>query len=200
MASSFNPQDWYWSVAGDAANVYSSARNIYVPISDAAYVAWQAATGITPAQNVSAETDIWAYVQPFHPWWMFDTVAGTVAQPTLTTYTKTQLQQYNSDLRTRKVAGGMVAAGIPVLTDDVSRGFINDARTHAVDNANYTTVWYGSDGHFYPADAQTIIAMSDAVTQHTTDCYTVFANTDNTIVTTTDITMTSQIDALYSAL
>ena len=194
----FNPKDWYWTVGGSSTQVYSSVRNIYVPVADAGYVAWQASNGAAP--NVPTEDDIWYYVQDFQPWWLWDAVAGLVAQPTLTTYTKTQLRQYNSDIRTRKVAGGMIAAGIPVLTDDVSRGFINDARTHAVDNANYTTVWYGSDGNFYPVDAATIIAMSDAVTQHTNQCYTIFSSTDNTIVTTTTITMISQIDALYTGV
>jgi hypothetical protein len=163
MPIHFNAQDWYWSVAGDAANVYSSKRNIYVPIADTAYVAWLAAQGMTSPPAIGSEAEIWDYVQSFQPWWLFDAVAGLVAQPTATTFTKAQLRQYNSDTRTRKVAGGITAAGIPVKTDDVSRGFINDARTHADANPNYTTVWYGSDGNFYPADAATIIAMSDAV-------------------------------------
>ena len=47
MALTYNPADWYWCVAGSTTEVWSSARWQYVPITDATYVAWQAAGGMT---------------------------------------------------------------------------------------------------------------------------------------------------------
>lgn len=192
-----NPQDWYWVVGGSTTQVYSSKRNIYVPLSDTAYLTWLT---VHPAASIAAdETDLWYYVKDFQPWWMWDAVGKIVSQPSAGAWRQAQLAQYNSDTRTRKVAGGMTAAGIPVKTDDVSRGFINDARTHADANASYTTQWYGSDGNFYPADAATIITMSDAVTTHTTNCYLIFSNVATEIIQST-ITTTAQIDTAYAGV
>ena len=40
---SYNPSNWYWTVAGSTSQVWSSARAIYVPVTDTAYAAWLAA-------------------------------------------------------------------------------------------------------------------------------------------------------------
>ena len=54
MMYNYNPFDWYWYVGGDGphidapgdpltgdeSQVYSSARDLYVPVSDPAYNAW----------------------------------------------------------------------------------------------------------------------------------------------------------------
>jgi hypothetical protein len=53
LHAQFNPADWYWVVAGDAAHVWSSARVQYVATSDATYQAWLAA-GHAPTQIDSA--------------------------------------------------------------------------------------------------------------------------------------------------
>ena len=37
---SYDPSDWYWAVASDATRVWSSKQAAYVPVTDAAYVAW----------------------------------------------------------------------------------------------------------------------------------------------------------------
>jgi hypothetical protein len=39
----YNPANWYWIVAGDAAQLWSSAAAAYVPPGDATYQAWLAA-------------------------------------------------------------------------------------------------------------------------------------------------------------
>lgn len=36
----FTPQNWYWTVAGSATQVYSSAIGDYVPVGNATYQAW----------------------------------------------------------------------------------------------------------------------------------------------------------------
>jgi hypothetical protein len=49
----YNPQNWYWQVAGNSTQVWSSARLAYVPASDSIYEAWLAA-GNQPTNIVSA--------------------------------------------------------------------------------------------------------------------------------------------------
>ncbi len=199
MPTMFNPRDWYWSVAGDAANVYSSARNIYVPLSDSNYTTWLASSGLEAALTIPSEAEIWHYVQEFQPWWLWDDAAQKVSQPAVDQYSKAQLQNYNSDQRTRKVAAGMTAAGIPVKTDDISRGYIQGGRSAAEANPDVITKWYGSDGQFYDVDAPTMIAMSDAVAKHTNDCYLVFSQVSNDITLNTTTTL-AQIDTAYTGL
>lgn len=54
--SPFNPNEWYWFVGGDQTQVYASARGVFVPITDATYVAWLAQgnfpTNIDTAANL----------------------------------------------------------------------------------------------------------------------------------------------------
>jgi hypothetical protein len=38
----FTPRNWYWIVNGSTTQVYSSAVGNYVPVNNAAYVAWLA--------------------------------------------------------------------------------------------------------------------------------------------------------------
>ena len=42
-ALNYRPSDWYWFIGGDTSNVWSSARAMLVPATDADYVAWLAA-------------------------------------------------------------------------------------------------------------------------------------------------------------
>lgn len=41
----FNPRDWYWYVAGDRDQVFSSARNGFVPLDDPAFLTWSDVAG-----------------------------------------------------------------------------------------------------------------------------------------------------------
>ena len=198
MPLMFIPRDWYWHVNGDAANVYSSARNIYVPVSDSAYKTWLG-NGMGDAQSIPSEADIWNYVKEFQPWWMWDATAERMSQPAAGQHTKGQLQNYDTDVRTRKVAGGMTAAGVPVKTDDVSRGYIDGQAAAAAADPNFTTKWFGSDGQFYNVDAETMIAIGKAVSDHTNDCYTVFAQVSDQITLNT-ITTLAQIDTAFEGL
>lgn len=36
----FVPENWYWFIAGDTTQVYSSARSLLVPVADATYQTW----------------------------------------------------------------------------------------------------------------------------------------------------------------
>ena len=62
MTVNYNPRDWYWIVAGSTTQVYSSKIGNYVPISDAAYVAWLAA-GNTPSR-IGTEAELGEALAP----------------------------------------------------------------------------------------------------------------------------------------
>ena len=51
----YDPNDWYWSVAGDEAKVYSSRSGDYVQAEDAAYQAWIASGGVATRIASAAE-------------------------------------------------------------------------------------------------------------------------------------------------
>lgn len=63
MPVPFNPTNWYWVVAGSTTQVYSSATGDYVPVADAAYVAWKA-SGKTPS-NIVSEAALGAYLTTY---------------------------------------------------------------------------------------------------------------------------------------
>lgn len=51
----YNPKDWYWFVAGNETQVYSSKRGDFFPVSYAAYQAWLASGGVTSRIASAAE-------------------------------------------------------------------------------------------------------------------------------------------------
>jgi hypothetical protein len=197
MPLQFNAEDWYWFVGGDQSKVYSSYRNIYVdPATDNDFGIWAASTNANP-YPVGSEAEIWYYVQDYLPLYLWNGV--TMSQPAEGAWYKPQLDNYNATARFNKVNGGMVAAGVPVKTDDYSRNLIQGGMTLAQADSNFTAQWFGSDGNFYTIDAPQMIEMGTTVGTHTNTCYTVFQSnsagiTDNTITTL------DQIDNAYVGL
>src|SRR5262245_8997549 len=188
--------DWYWTIGGKSG-VYSSKRNIYVPETDDEYEAWRARNPMMEPPNVPTEADVWFYVQNYLPLWVWN--GTTMSQPGAGQYTKDQLVNYNGLARFAKVDGGMVAAGVPVKTDERSRNFIQGGRMLAEADPDWTTKWLGSDGNIYDVDAAQMIEMSTVVGTHTNQCYLVFDQV-NTGVTLGSITTTAQIDTAYAGL
>jgi hypothetical protein len=43
MPNSFSPSNWYWLVAGNTTQVWSSASNAFVPLTNSTYEAWLSA-------------------------------------------------------------------------------------------------------------------------------------------------------------
>jgi len=198
MPVTFNPADWYWTISSVSTTlVYSSARNIYVaPTTDIDYGNWVTNTGMQP-YPATTEEDVWYYVQNVLPLWLWN--GTTMSQPAVNEYTKDQLNNYNTNARFSKVNAGMIAAGVPVKTDDYSRGLIQGALAAAQADPTFVTHWYGSDGNFYTLDANQTIEMATTVGNHTNACYTVFkGNADG--ITTNTITQPSQIDDAYVGL
>ncbi len=49
------PFDWYWFVAGDETQVYSSKRRAYFAVADSAYVTWKQTFGMPSQIATEAE-------------------------------------------------------------------------------------------------------------------------------------------------
>jgi hypothetical protein len=163
---SFQPERWYWKV-GDSGSIYSSASNSYVTADDTTYVAWVALGLVAPA--VASEADIWKYVQPFQPDWMFN--GTTFSQPTPTTYSKAQLKAYSASVRYKKETGGTTVNGTIVATDRESQSMLNGAFNMAMKDSTFTTQWKGADGTFTQLNASAINALASGVGAHVSVCF-----------------------------
>jgi hypothetical protein len=199
MSFTFQPQDWYWTISSVSTTlVYSSARNIYVnPNTDTDYGNWALQGGGLSPYPATTEADVWYYTQEFMPVWYWN--GTTMSFPAAGQYTKDQLNNYNALTRFDHVNEGMVAAGIPVLTDDYSRNLLQGAYALALADPNFTMQYYGSDKNWYTVNAAQTIEMATTVGSHTNDCYTVFQSVGQGVLTNT-ITQPSQIDDAYVGL
>lgn len=63
MASTYDPKNWYWIIAGDATKAYSSAVGDYVPAADATYQAWLAAGNA--ASRIASEDELGEVLDPY---------------------------------------------------------------------------------------------------------------------------------------
>lgn len=61
----YDPKNWYWTVAGDSTQVYSSASGSYVPVADATFIAWQS-DGAQPTK-IDNEASLGAVLSPYYP-------------------------------------------------------------------------------------------------------------------------------------
>ncbi|TYL87453.1 DUF4376 domain-containing protein [Bradyrhizobium cytisi] len=189
----FNPTNWFWFV-GDNTKVYASARNIYVTKDDPAYVAWSE-SNLT--MTMPDEAELWYYMKAVLPPWVFD--GTTFVQPGEGAYTQTQLKSYSGVVEDVAANSGMVAAGIPIGTDPITKRKIADARTAAEADPEYTTTVVGSDGNLYPADAAKLIEMSDAVIAFGTVLNDTYA-TLHTDIDAGTVTTLQEIDAAFAGV
>jgi len=94
MIYSVDYQNWYWFIAGDSSKVYSSARNIMVPIGDDGYQKWLSNGYQTPL--IEDEAGLWSVMTNgapgYLPTWLFN--GTTFIQPGLGAYTQDQLVGY----------------------------------------------------------------------------------------------------------
>lgn len=71
--------------------------------------------------------------------------------------------------------GGITVFDVPVFTDDRSKLMITGARIKADADPAFTTQWVAADGNITTLDADSIIAISNAVLAHVDACFTRFA-------------------------
>jgi hypothetical protein len=122
-----NLSDWYWFVAGDQANVWSSARAMSVPVDDQQYQDWLA-MGYRYTTPIGSMAELRSVLAVQYP-------PGT-------------LETYAAYLRSNKASGGCTIGGEPYLTDPVSRNTVASAHDYAVANPGHITDWKLADGTF----------------------------------------------------
>ena len=66
--------------------------------------------------------------------------------------------------------GGTVINGLPIDTDDRSKGLINGAALRAYRSADYVLRWKTSQG-FVDLTAEQVLAVADAVSEHVQFCF-----------------------------
>lgn len=108
------------------------------------------------------------------------------------------LQEYAAAKRWEKEVGGIVVNGLTVATDDRSKTMISGARVAAMANPDFTTAWKGSGGEFVPLDASAVVAISDAVLAHVSNCFAIEAQVLADIEAGAIATV-EQIDAAFAA-
>ncbi|MEN5103765.1 DUF4376 domain-containing protein [Brucella anthropi] len=108
------------------------------------------------------------------------------------------LQEYAAAKRWEKEVGGIAVNGLTVATDDRSKTMISGARVAAMANPDFTTAWKGSGGEFVPLDASAVVAISDAVLAHVSNCFAIEAQVLADIEAGA-ITTVEQIDAAFAA-
>lgn len=87
---------------------------------------------------------------------------------------KQALIGYAADVRWQKEVGGFEFGGMQIATDDRSKMMIAGASAAADRSADFTTQWK-TDAGFVVLDASTIIAISNAVLAHVSNCFAIEA-------------------------
>jgi hypothetical protein len=106
------------------------------------------------------------------------------------------LPEYAAAKRWEKEVGGTSLNGLAIFTDDRSKLMISGARQAAESNPAFTTQWKTSAG-FITLDAATIIAVSNAVLTHVSNCFAIEQQVIAAIEAG-EITTTQEIDEVFS--
>jgi len=104
---------------------------------------------------------------------------------------------YAAQKRWEKEVGGILVNGLTVSTDDRSKTMISGARVAAQNDPTFSTQWKSSDGTFATINAAAVIAISDAMLSHVSDCFAIEAKVLAEIDAGT-ISSIEQIDAAFA--
>lgn len=162
--------------------------------SDAPMVDWQPNPDcLIPAEAVEITHDQWVELLSFpaaRQWKDGELVTYAPPPPIV------DLNAYAAQKRWEKEVGGIEINGLTVATDDRSKTMISGARVSSMANPNFTTAWKGSGGEFVPLDASAVVAISDAVLAHVSNCFAIEAQVLADILAGA-ITTVEQIDAAF---
>ena len=153
MPKPYTPSNWYWFVAGDKSRVWSSAANIYLPVTDATYQRWLASGGVNSSTATEQE--------------LSDTLAGygLIGPVVLSSFVNAERDRrisagfmfsehlFQSDVASQKRINGAVTLAILALQAGAKPG---DLRWHggAEDFA-----WLAADNVLFPMDVYAVIAF-----------------------------------------
>jgi hypothetical protein len=163
---SYNPYDWYW--LADDQRVFSSARQIIVPVDDPDYVNFQAVAAPTawPRDNAGNQTDA-ALQDVLTPYGVYCTNEYAA---------RAQLDQ-SIDAGFTSAATASAPSGFPVMTAQYNRTEINIATNRAQIDNTYSTIWFGADGVGYAVtNAEILNVLSVGLSNHMQACYTTYNN------------------------
>jgi hypothetical protein len=147
----YNPKDWYWIVAGSTTQVFSSARQAYVPVTDATYLAWRELN--FPTQIIS-EAELIAVLEQQAPGVVLPSNAGLIG--------------YAIGKQQAIAAGGISVAisssvTIEASTDTASLALLSTAVAVAQSNPSATTPWVQKNGTPVSLNAGEVLEILAAV-------------------------------------
>lgn len=122
---------------------------------------------------------------------------GSLTAPPPAPEIEINLTKYAADKRWYKEVGGIEVNGLTVSTDDRSKTMISGARVAAQNDPTFSTQWKSSDGTFATINAAGVIAISDAMLTHVSDCFAIEAQVLAEIDAGT-ISSFEQIDAAFA--
>lgn len=192
---------WYWVVNGSTTQVYSSASNTYVPVTDPTYSAWLA-VGNKPT-NIASEALLWGVVSSASPSafpsWLFN--GTTFAQPSAGNYTPAQLAAYAQYKQAQIMVGGIsvnvgtstALQNVEASTSTASLVLLQGAAAMAQANSSASFQWVESTGVTVTLTAAQILTILNAVTAFLQSTFSVLAAVLAAITAGT-ITTKAQVD------
>lgn len=76
-----------------------------------------------------------------------------------------------ASMRYAAETGGITVGGVPIATDDRSKGLLFAAYGEALANPAFADHWKGADGIFRPVDAEAVKAIYAALRVHIASCF-----------------------------
>lgn len=165
----YNPSEWFWRVAGDPDHVYSSAADVFIPVTDADYQSWLAQGGITTP--IATADELWDVLRaagvPFTQR-IFSNGAWTLD---LEAYRAGRLAAL-ADYRWRVETGGLNWNGYTIPTDDRSKTLINAAADRARRSDTPPSAgWKISADTWIDATVQQMTDLQEAVEAFVDACF-----------------------------
>lgn len=115
------------------------------------------------------------YVSPAYEGWFNDSGYELMqyVPPAPEPEPEMSLVDYTANRRWQKETDGVNFYGVTIATDDRSKMMIMGARMAAENDPNFTTKWKIANETFIDLDAETLIAISDAVLAHVANCFAI---------------------------
>lgn len=125
------------------------------------------------------------------------TLDGEVWGPPPNSVTQEELKRHAAEMRWRKEVGGIVIGEMFVATDDRSKLLLQGARTAADADPDHVEGWKTSSGDWVDLNAETIIALSNAVRAHVSACFAQ-ERVVAILISTGEITTLAEVEAAFA--